>query len=354
MSVTLPPLPVRACGSSGLSLPILGVGCWAFGGGEYWGPQSQDDVEAVVRAGLEQGCHFFDTAESYNHGASEESLGAALRGIPRDQVLIGTKVSPSHVAPATLVAHCEASLRRLRTDYIDVYMVHWPITPHSIRHFAREAADLPSVAEAFSTLDRLRREGKIRHIGVSNFGRRQLTEALATGAPIVVNELPYSLLTRAVERESLPQCKRLGIGVIAYMVLLQGVLSDRYATLADVPPYQRRTRHFSSAGSPLARHGEPGAEAETSAALAAIRQIARECGMTTTDLATKWALAGDGITCCLVGTRNPERLEESVRAVQEPLPPEIVARLGAATQPLLARLGDGFDYYESRENDRTR
>jgi aryl-alcohol dehydrogenase-like predicted oxidoreductase len=346
-------LPVRACGSSGLSLPILGVGCWAFGGGEYWGPQSQDDVEAVVRAGLEQGCHFFDTAESYNHGASEESLGAALRGIPRDQVLIGTKVSPSHVAPATLVAHCEASLRRLRTDYIDVYMVHWPITPHSIRHFAREAADLPSVAEAFSTLDRLRREGKIRHIGVSNFGRRQLTEALATGAPIVVNELPYSLLARAIEDDILPFCRDRGIGVLGYMSLLQGVLSDRYARLADLPEWRRRTRHFDSRSTPLSRHGTDGCETETAAALAAVRGVARRLGLTTADLALKWACAGEGITCSLCGARTAAALRENIRAVADPLPPAIREELRQLTEPLKRALGPSFDYYENPASDRT-
>lgn len=348
---------LNRCGASDLWLPALGLGCWSFGGGTYWGPTDQGDVDAVVRRALDLGITYFDSAEAYNDGRSEASLGQALRGLPRDQVIVGTKVPPAYCYAHTLPVRCDASLQRLGLEVIDLYMIHWPIHPHSIRHFTADEALIqnpPSIAEALEALLRLRQAGKIRYIGVSNFAPARLAEARALCPDLVVNELPYSLLTRAVERESLPQCKRLGVGVIAYMVLLQGVLSDRYATLADVPPYQRRTRHFASAGSPLARHGEPGAEAETSAALAAIRQIATECGMTTTDLATKWALAGDGITCCLVGTRNPERLRENVRAVQEPLPPEIVARLSVATQPLLATLGDGFDYYESRENDRTR
>src|SRR5262245_52574244 len=125
----------RKCGDTDLKLPTLGIGCWSFGGGDYWGPQQQSDVETVVRRAIECGCNFFDTAEADNKGESETSLGRALKGFSRDKVLLATKISPSHTAPEALVRHCEASLCRLQTDYIDLYMVHWPITAHSIRHF---------------------------------------------------------------------------------------------------------------------------------------------------------------------------------------------------------------------------
>jgi aryl-alcohol dehydrogenase-like predicted oxidoreductase len=138
------------------------------------------------------------------------------------------------------------------------------------------------------------------------------------------------------------------------MTLMQGLLADLYPTLADIPPYQRRTRHFHHERCELTRHGEEGVEAETGAALAAIRRIAKECGMTMAELATKWALAGQGITCCLIGARSVRKLEENVRAAAAPLPPEVVAKLNQATQPLLDKLGNSFDYYESYENNRTR
>ena len=134
-SYAAPRVARRPCGRNGLTLPVLGMGCWAYGGGEYWGAQSQQDVEAVVRCGMERGCNFFDTAESYNDGASERALGQALQGIPRDKVLICTKISPSNVEPHNMAKHLEASLQRLQTDYVDLYMVHWPITAHSIQHF---------------------------------------------------------------------------------------------------------------------------------------------------------------------------------------------------------------------------
>jgi myo-inositol catabolism protein IolS len=347
-------VPWRQCGRSALRLPLLGMGCWAYGGGEYWGAQSQQDVDAVVRCAVEQGCGFFDTAEAYNQGASESALGLALRGIPRDKVLIGTKVSPSNVEPGKLIQHCEASLRRLQTDYVDLYMVHWPITAHSIAHFTSENVPTPSVPDAFGALERLRRAGKIRHIGVSNFGAAKVTEALATGVEIVLDELPYSLLTRAIEIEILPFCREKGIGVLGYMSLLQGVLADACPTLADVPAWRRRTRHFDSRRTPQCRHGLPGAEAETNAALESIRSMARQHGMTMPELALKWAFAGQGIICSLCGSRNVKQLQMNIKAAAEPLPQEMVEELNRATQPLLEKLGPSFDYYENPARDRTK
>lgn len=330
------------------------MGCWAYGGGEYWGDQSQREVEAVVRHAVEHGANFFDTAEAYNQGRSESSLGLALRNLSRDRVLIGTKVSPSHAAPATVVQHCDASLRRLQTDYLDVYMVHWPITAHSIKHFTSEDVPIPSVPEAFGALEQLRQAGKIRYIGVSNFGVTKLAEALATGAEIVLNELPYSLLTRAIEIEVLPFCRANGIGIVGYMSLMQGVLTDRYANLAEVPVWRRRTRHFDSRHTPLCRHGLPGAEAETSAALERIRVIARQHGMTMREVALKWVCRREGITSALCGSRNVQQLEQNLQAASTPLAPEILAALDQATRPLLEKLGPSFDYYENPVNDRTK
>lgn len=346
----------RRCGTQGLELPALGAGCWAYGGGEYWGAQDQKDVDAVVRRAVELGVNFFDTAEAYNNGHSEQALGQALRGIPRDRVIIGTKISPSNTAPKVLIDHCEASLRRLGMDYVDLYLVHWPIHPHSIRHFTNEERLInhpPSVAEAFATLLDLKQQGKIRWIGVSNFGVRRLAEALEFCPEIVINELPYSLLTRAIEREILPYCRNAGIGVLGYMTLMQGLLADIYPTLKDVPPWQRRTRHFNCRDCELCRHGGEGAEEKTCQALTDIRTLAKEHSMTLPEIAVKWALASEGITCALVGARTVRELEANARAAATPLAPAIVQRLNAVTQPLLDKLGPSFDYYENTANDRT-
>jgi len=346
-------LPRRRCGQTGLELPALGLGCWAFGGGEYWGAHSQEDANAVVRCAVEHGCDYFDTAEMYNNGASEASLGRALQGIPRHRVIVGSKISPSNTQPRTLVEHCEASLRRLQLDCLDLYMVHWPITPHSIRHFTAEPIPTPSVMEAFDTLVRLRKTGKIRHIGVSNFGRARLDESMSTGAEIVVNQLPYSLLARAIEVDILPYCRSKGVGVIGYMSLWQGVLAGTYPTLDAIPVLQRRTRHFDSRRSPLIRHGLPGAEAETSRALGAIQSIAQAHGMTMAEISLKWAMVQEGIVCSLCGARSAAKLRQNIQAAASPLQPEVVAELNRATQPLADALGPSFDYWQHPANDRT-
>lgn len=297
---------------------------------------------------------FFDTAEVYNDGGSEASLGLALKGLPRDRVIIGTKINPSNLQPENVARHCDASLRRLQTDYIDLYMVHWPITPHSIRHFTAENIPTPSVAEALAALECLRAAGKVRFVGVSNFGREKLHEALDMGAEIVANELPYSLLTRAIEFEVLPFCRERAIAVVGYMALMQGLLTDAHPNLDALPPWRRRTRHFDARRSPLSRHGLPGAEIETAAALAGIRQLAERLGTTTARLGLGWAVARGGITCSLCGSRDIRQLAENIQAATEPLDPATLAELNQITHPLMQTLGPSIDYYENTDHDRTK
>jgi aryl-alcohol dehydrogenase-like predicted oxidoreductase len=338
-----------------LALSAIGTGCWAFGGGEYWGDQNQKDVNDVVRASVDLGINYFDTAEAYNEGRSEISLGEAIKGLPRDKFLIGTKVSPSNCYKEVLVKHCEASLKRLQTDYIDVYMVHWPIHPHSIKHFSNNAAVIenpPTIEEALDALRLLKQQGKIRNFGVSNFSIGRLN-GLPTNE-IAVNELPYNLLCRAIEYDTLPFCQENGIGIIGYMALLQGILADIYPTLGDVPVWQRRTRHFNCKSTKECRHGEEGAEDETNTALNEIRKVCIETGLTMPELSIKWILANQAITCTLVGSRNREELEANVRTVNNVLDREIINKLDQITQPLKEKLGNHFDYYESALNDRTK
>jgi myo-inositol catabolism protein IolS len=344
----------RLCKNTGLELSETGTGCWVFGGGEYWGDQNQKDVNDVVHASVDLGINYFDTAEVYNEGRSESSLGEAIRGIPRDRFLIGTKISPSNCYREELINHCEASLKRLQTEYIDIYMVHWPLHPHSIRHFTddiRIIENPPEINDTLETLQVLKQQGKIRYFGVSNFSLDRLRNLALE--KIAVNELPYNLLCRAIEYDTLPFCEEKGIGVIGYMALLQGILADIYSSLDDVPAWQRRTRHFNSKSTKECRHGEEGAEEETNTALKNIRQVCRESGFSMAEIAIKWILENPAITCTLVGSRNVNELEANVKAVQSPLSKEIKAELDQITIPVMEKLGNHFDYYESAENDRT-
>lgn len=326
---------------SGIRLPLLGLGCWSFGGqeGDYWGPHDDREAAEIIARALANGINYFDTAEGYNDGRSEEALGRALKG-RRAEAIIGTKISPQNTEPQTLRRHCEASLRRLGTDVIDIYMVHWPIT------------DYP-VADAFGALADLRRAGKIRAIGVSNFGVQQLQEALATGAAIEVNQLGYSLLHRAIEFEILPFCRQHCIAVTAYMPLMQGLLTGRWRSVEEIPPIRRRTRHFSSTR-PGTRHGEPGAEEEVFAAINSIARLADDLGMPMADLALAWVAAQEGVATVIVGTRTVAQFEESLRGIGRRLTADVLAELDRLTQPVKVKLGANADLWQSGADSRIR
>ena len=234
-------------------------------------------------------------------------------------------------------------------------MIHWPIHPHSIKHFSNDQKVIdtpPTIEEAVEALRILKKQGKIREFGVSNFSRNRLNDLPLD--EIAANELPYNLLCRAIEFDTLPLCEEKGVGVIGYMALLQGILADIFPSLNDVPVWQRRTRHFNSEGTKECRHGEKGFENETNEALHKIRSLCDEVGLTMPEIAVKWILKNPAITCTLVGSRNIQELETNVKSVQEPLSTDIKDQLDLITLPLMEKMGNHSDYYESTENDRTR
>lgn len=345
----------RICPNTGLSLPILGLGCWSFGGGDYWGPRELKDEEAIVKTALEHGINYLDTAELYNSGRSEESLGKIMRSIPRDQVLIGSKISPANCQPAILIAHCEASLRRLQTDYIDLYMVHWPVHTAAIKSFTKDPeriANPPAIEEVYNTLLQLQKDGKIRHIGISNFAVPRMAE-LPELDKIAINQLAYNLISRAIELDVLPHCEKNGIGTMGYMGLMQGILSGRWASFDEIPILRRRTRHFDSRKVPASRTGETGFESETSKVLQELRAISEETGYSMADLALKWICANPGLTCNLVGASSPAQLSKNAEAVKKELETPLLQRLNKASTPLRDQMGNHIDLFESIENDRT-
>ena len=334
---------VRQAGHSGLYLPPLGLGCWSFGGGEgdYWGAQDDHAVDAILTQALEQGAVYLDTAEMYNEGRSEETLGRALKG-RRDRAIVGSKVWPNHTRPDLLRQSCEASLRRLNTDTIDLYMLHWPLTDQL-------------AGPVFETLAQLQREGKIGHIGVSNFGVQQLREAVQAasqaGASIAANQLCYNLFSRAIEFEILPECQQLGVGVIGYMPLQQGLLTGKYHSADELPQMRTRTRHFSGSR-PLSRHGEAGAEAEIFAVLDTLRAISQEVNIPLAQLATHWTAYQPGITCAIAGVRSLDQLQEALAGVNLTPPSGLMQRLTELTEPIKQKLGANADYFQSSANSR--
>jgi aryl-alcohol dehydrogenase-like predicted oxidoreductase len=339
----------------GLVLNRIGIGCWPFGGGAYWGDQNQKDVEAVVHKAVERGLNVFDTARMYNDGASEVSLGKALKGF-RDKAFVISKVSPARAYPGALREECEASLKSLGMDHVDMYMLHWPINPLGIKHFTEDPAIIanpPTAAEAFETLASLKKEGKIRFIGISNFGIKQTAEAVSLCPDIAVNEMPYNIISRAIEAEIMPFCAKHKIAIISSMTLQQGVLTGLYKTAADVPSHQAHSRHFSmESGKGTSRHNEAGAEAEVFATVDLLRELAPNLGLSVAQLSVAWVLANPGIGCALIGSRNIAELEENIKVMEIKLPADIKAKIDEASLKVLNKLGNSPDYYENSKESR--
>ena len=326
----------RKLGRSDLQVSAISLGCWALAGDAVWGAQDEHDAVAAINAAMDCGINLFDTAEAYGDGRSEELVGRTLAG-RRHEVLIGTKVLPTHQRPEDLRASCEASLRRLQTDYVDIYYLHWPNW------------QLP-VAETVGTLQQLQQEGKVRVVGVSNYGRRDLTELLAAGRP-EVNQLCYSLLWRAIEDEIVPTCVENEVGIACYSPLAQGLLTGKFASADQVPDGRARTRHFRGTR-PQARHGEAGAEAETFAAIARIRTLCEEAGVPMAQAAVAWLLARPGVAMVIAGGRSEAQVRANAAAADLHLPSELMTALTAATDELKAKLGPNPDMWQAQSRIR--
>ena len=328
----------RKLGTTQIEVSSVAMGCWSIAGGAYWGTQSDAQGIRTIHAALDAGINFFDTAEGYGAGHSEELLGQALAG-RRDQAVIASKLSSGHLAPVDVAAACEASLRRLGTDYLDVYQIHWP------RH------DVP-ISGTLTQLSKLRDAGKIRAIGVSNFGVRDLSDALAI-ARVEVDQLPYSLVWRAVEAGIQSQCISETVSILAYSPLAQGLLTDTYASADEVPAGRAGTRFFSYARG-HARHGEPGFEDGVFTAIAGIREIAAELGVTTAALALAWVLHRPGVASVLAGARNPDQVVAGVAAAGLSLPPDTIAALETVTDPVRKHFGANPDMWQPDATSRYR
>lgn len=345
----------RQIGLSDIFIHPIGMGCWPYGGGEYWGEQNQNDVNEIVHLALDMGINLFDTAEAYNNGNSEISLGLALKE-KRHKAIICSKVSPSNAKPETLRKHCEDSLKRLGTDYIDIYMLHWPINPLSIKHFTNDddlIKNPPSVQEAFDTLSKLKKEGKIRYIGVSNFGAKQLHEALDTSAEIVVNEMAYNILSRGIEAEIVPFSTKNNISIIGSMALQQGLLAGIYQKVENVPPHQAHSRHFDNdRGKGNSRHFEKGCETEVFEVLVKIKELAKELNCSMASLSIAWVLSKQSIVSTLVGSRNKKELLDNIASAEIVLDPSVISEIDKISLPVLQKLGNNPDYYENSQNSR--
>ena len=299
-------------GQSDLKITRVGIGAWAIGGGKWefgWGPQ--DDTQSIdaIRAGLDLGINWIDTAAAYGLGHSETVVGRAVRGFER-RPYIFTKCSlvwdasgkiSHNLQAASVRRECEASLGRLGVDAIDLYQIHWPAWKG-----APESASPGSIEEAVGELAKLKDEGKIRNIGVSNFNVQQMQRAQQL-APIASLQPPYSLVATDVDADILPYARSQRIGVIIYSPMGSGLLTGAMTRerIASMPEDDWRKRNPNFQEPLLSRNLQ---------LVERLRSVGRRRAASPGEIAIAWTLANPAVTAAIVGVRSRQQAEGVVGA----------------------------------------
>lgn len=307
----------RQLGESDLHITPIGIGAWAMGGGDWafsWGPQDDDQSIAAIHAALDAGINWIDTAAVYGLGHSEEVVAKALAG-RANRPYIFTKCSRvwnekreiGHSLKADSIRReLEASLRRLKVDVIDLYQIHWPEPDQDVE-------------EGWRTLAELKKEGKIRDIGVSNFNVAQMKRAEKI-APITSLQPNYNILTREIEKEILPYCREHNTGVIAYAPMKSGLLTGKMTRerIASLPKddFRSKTPNFRE---PLLTRNLGLVEV--------LRKIGSQYGHTAGEVAIAWTLRDPVVTGAIVGMRSAEQAKQIVRSAEFRLGPDDVREI---------------------------
>jgi aryl-alcohol dehydrogenase-like predicted oxidoreductase len=314
----------RQLGKSDLKLSTIGFGSWAIGGGDWkfgWGDQDEREAIDAIIAAVDAGINWIDTAAVYGGGRSEELVGAALRelGTAR-RPIVATKCGRVMRDPETIdkvlkresvIAECEASLQRLGIDCIDLYQLHWPEPDEDIE-------------EGWSTLVELKRQGKVREIGVSNHSVPQLKRLQAIH-PVCSLQPPYSMIVPDAEQELLPYCGEQQIGVVCYSPMYKGLLTGKFTAerAANLPASDHRSRDPRFQPPQLDQHLK---------LVDGLRSIAEQQGHSVAELAIAWTLRRPEVTSAIVGGRRPAQVQEVVRAAQWQLTAEDMAAIDAVRQ----------------------
>ncbi|GAA4667307.1 aldo/keto reductase [Amycolatopsis dongchuanensis] len=303
-------------GRSGLEVSRIAFGTWQLGGD--WGAFDEDAAVRAIQHARELGVNFFDTAQAYGFGKSEALLGRALREElkrDRENLVIATKggVNPGSDRPrdarrSWLRHGVEESLRHLEIDYIDLYQVHWP------------DPDTPA-EETASALQELVDEGKIRHVGVSNYDTSQLA-AFDRVRPVETLQPPYHLFRRAIEEDPLPYCREHEIGVLVYSPLGSGLLTGALKPDATFEDGDWRARSSAFQGDNLRRNLEVVEE---------LKLFAEHKGCTVSQLAIAWTLHKPGVHVAIVGARRAKNIEDSLGAADVELTPDEIAEIERIT-----------------------
>ncbi len=318
----------RVLGGSGIEASIVAFGAWAVGGWWWGGADDSESIDAIRKA-LDLGITFIDTAPAYGLGHSEEVVGKAIKG-RRDEVVLATKCGlvwhsdrgnhffdesgksvRRYLGPESIRYEVDQSLRRLQTDVIDLYQTHWqdPTTP---------------IEETMGALLELKREGKIRAIGVSNATVEQMDEYRKAG-PLDADQEKYSMLSRKIDEEQLPYCERENIAVLAYSPLAQGLLTGKMTADRAIPEgdYRAEDAKFSAEN-----------RKRILAFLERVRPVADEHKATLAQLAIAWTLARPGLSHSLVGARSAAQVDENAKAGDIVLAAEDLATIDEALSGL--------------------
>jgi aryl-alcohol dehydrogenase-like predicted oxidoreductase len=319
-------METRKLGNSDMHITPVGYGAWAAGGPGWdfaWGAQDDFDSIAAIHRSLELGVNWIDTAAVYGAGHSEEVVARALKDWRGKRPYIFTKcamrwdekghVSKVHTA-ASIRQECEDSLRRLQVEVIDLYQIHWPPEDNG-----------PGLEESWRTLAALQKEGKLRWMGVSNFGVEQIQRAEKI-APVTSLQPPYSLLRRRIENEILAYCERRGIGVIVYSPMLSGMLTGAMTRerAANLPADDWRRNNPEFREPRLSQNLE---------LVERLKKVAARYKTTAGAIAIAWTLRLPAVTGTIVGARNAKQAEGVMRAGEIELTPQDLAEIeGTAAQ----------------------
>ncbi|MFD2582746.1 aldo/keto reductase [Pedobacter vanadiisoli] len=322
----------RKIGNSDLALSVITFGAWAAGGW-MWGSTDRNDAINAIKAGYDLGVTSIDTAPIYGQGDSEEIVGDAIKGISRDKLQLVTKFGMrwdlakgdfgfksknnegkeidiyKYAGKESVIYECEQSLKRLGTDYIDLYQIHWPDTTTPI-------------SETFEAVSRLIEQGKVRYAGVCNYDVAQLKEADQT-LEIISNQIPFSMVNRGVEEEIVPYCIEKNKSVLAYSPMERGLLTGKMTAdyKFEEGDHRQGNKFFS-----------PESIEKTNAFLAKIKPLADEKNATLSQLVLRWTVERPGITIALVGARNEKQALQNAAAINVKLSAEEIQLINTELQ----------------------
>jgi aryl-alcohol dehydrogenase-like predicted oxidoreductase len=312
-------MELRTLGTSDINISPIIMGTWQAGKDMWTGI---DDAETTrgIRAAFEAGITTFDSAEAYGKGHSERILGEALKDV-RDQVVYATKVFPRNLKYDQVMESCNRSLENLQTDYIDLYQIHWPSGSFG--------SEVVPIEESMSALNELKKQGKIRAIGVSNFSRAQLEEATACGR-IDSLQPPYSLFWRLVESDAMPYCVDNNITILAYSPMAQGLLTGKFGPEHKFEKGDHRARN---------RLFAPDNYQRVQQALDELRSIAWRKNISIGQLALAWVIA-QPMACAIAGARNTDQAVQNAAAADIQLSEDELADLDAIGRTVTDHLDD--------------